>query len=88
MKKSAMTNDEYVTRRKSLIPQAEKICSKASVLDKQGRRGAKWSQLFLKVMDRLWLLETLKEQQSQMANELARVNSRISAVSGDLEKVA
>ncbi len=86
-KKPVMTNEEYARRRAALIPEAEKICSRAQVLH-NGQRGAKWVQLFLKVMDRLWLLEMLKDQQNRIAIELAHINNRITAVNGDLEKAA
>lgn len=80
---------EYVSKRTALIPQAEAICNRAlGVCTKRDRRGVEWTRMFLRTMDRLWLLESLKEKQIRMTNELARVNARLSAENQKLDAAA
>lgn len=81
-----VAKSEYVSKRTALIPQAEAICNRAlGVCTKRDRREEEWTRMFLRTMDRLWLLESLKEKQIRMTNELARVNARLSAAIENLE---
>ncbi len=68
---------EYVRRRDALIPKAEEICDRVLGVTKKTDRDAKWSLLFMKTMDRLWKLESLKLKQARMAAELSRISFRL-----------
>lgn len=67
----------YVRRRDALIPKAEELCDKALGITNKRDRELAWTRLFMRTMDRLWLLESLKEKQARMSAELSRVSSRL-----------
>jgi hypothetical protein len=75
--KSVYGDPEYVRQRDKLIPRAEEICDKRLGVTKKDGRGAEWSRLFMVTMDRLWLLESLKEKQARMSSELSRISFRL-----------
>lgn len=70
-------NKEYVRRREALIPQAEEICDKAFKIKKKCDRCNAWTRMFMSTMDRLWLIQSLKDKSEFMTSELARITLEI-----------
>lgn len=75
--KGVYGDPEYVRKRDKLIPRAEEICDKALGVTKRTDRAGEWSRLFMRTMDRLWILESLKEKQVRMSSELSRISFRL-----------
>ena len=79
-------NGEYTVKRDTLIPRAEAICDTSlKVVDKKDR-GVAWTRLFMRTMDRLWLIQRLSDQRDHMSRELRRIERQLEEVTLDVKE--